>query len=62
VAGRQGDAEHGAGVARVDDAVVVQQAGVEQIPGLGLDMTPASCSGPITADLDAGQVNRNRGS
>jgi ABC-type sugar transport system substrate-binding protein len=29
---------------------------------LRIDMTPASCSGPITADLEAGQVNRNRGS
>jgi hypothetical protein len=29
---------------------------------LSSDMTPASCSGPITADREAGQVNRNRGS
>ena len=26
-----------------------------------IDITPASCAGPMTADFALGQVNRNRG-
>ena len=86
------DAEHGAGVAGVDDAVVVEhpghhagrptrarsaprrrpasprrrprrspRRGPRRPAGRRSTARPASCCGPITADLALGQLNRNRG-
>src|SRR5690349_21568039 len=55
--GGQGDAEHRAGVARVDDAVVVQPAADEEGVGLGVDLrldgVPAGVVGGLV-ELPAG--------